>query len=279
MDIPVLYAIGGTLAEAWENSMVALYKAGVDLSTEYDKEGDPPSKDATMVITVEDPFAEPMIHLDFPGGPADLQEYTMEVVEGIKDHWVRDPEDPDDTRWEYTYHNRLFAYHSHRKISNQIEYMAKKLSESPHSRRAQAITWQPWEDLDCYDPPCLQSLWARMIPDDSGVYWLNANVRFRSNDAYKAAFMNMFALVNLVDHLRDRIQELSGLEVKFGRYVHMADSYHLYGSYLEEFREKFLKSLERREFSDRTAHYSDWKDMMEEEREMILKKIADKDAR
>ena len=40
-----------------------------------------------MILTVHDPLAEPMIHRDFPGGFEDLQEYVMEVCEGIKDHW------------------------------------------------------------------------------------------------------------------------------------------------------------------------------------------------
>ena len=63
-----------------------------------------------MIITITDPLSEPMIHKDFPGGPAELQEYVMEVCDGIKDHLVRNPEDPKDTRWEYTYHQRLFKY-------------------------------------------------------------------------------------------------------------------------------------------------------------------------
>ena len=108
--IPVLAAEGDCIARAWENAMLQLFAAGCDVQTQYDKPGDPPSKDATMIITVHDPLAEPMIHRDFPGGPEELQEYVMEVCEGIKDHCVRDPHDPADTRWEYTYHQRLFAY-------------------------------------------------------------------------------------------------------------------------------------------------------------------------
>jgi len=82
-----------------------------------------------------------MIHKDFPGGLEDLQEYVMEVVEGIKNHLVRDPEDPSDTRWEYTYNERLFAYKvpGMKKIFNQIDMVAEKLAETPYTRRAQAI--------------------------------------------------------------------------------------------------------------------------------------------
>ena len=93
--IPVLMAEGDCIAQAWENALVLLYSSGCDIKTQYDKPDDPPSKDATMIVTVPDPLAEPMIHRDFPGGFEELQEYVMEVCEGIKDHCVRDPERPE----------------------------------------------------------------------------------------------------------------------------------------------------------------------------------------
>ena len=92
--IPVLTAEGDCIARAWENAMLALFAGGCDVRTQYDKPGDPPSKDATMIITVHDPLAEPMIHRDFPGGLEELQEYVMEVCDGIKDHCVRDAARP-----------------------------------------------------------------------------------------------------------------------------------------------------------------------------------------
>ncbi len=272
--IPVLTATGKSVAEAWENSLIELNAHGCDIKTMYDKAEDPPSKDATMMITIEDPLAEPMIHKDFPGGLEDLQEYTMEVVEGIKDHLVRDPSDPSDTRWEYTYHERLFRYGvpSLAEPFDQIELVARKLAETPFSRRAQAITWKVWEDNECYDPACLQSVWCRLTEQD-GVQYLNTNIRFRSNDAYKAAFMNMFALVQLQRKIADRIAELTDQEVRLGRYVHMADSYHIYGSYFREFQERFLKGLERRTFEERTFRYQDVKDIMAEARPAIMEKV------
>ena len=42
--IPVLTAEGQSIAEAWENSLVELYKAGCDIKTEYDKPEDPPAR-------------------------------------------------------------------------------------------------------------------------------------------------------------------------------------------------------------------------------------------
>jgi thymidylate synthase len=271
--IPVLNARGNGIAEAWENSLITLAENGCDLKTMYDKPDDPPSKDASMTIVVEDPLAEPMIHKDFPGGLEDLEEYAMEVVEGIKNHLVRDPANPDDTRWEYTYNERLFAYRvpGLDRVYDQVDLIAAKLAQTPYSRRAQAITWKVWEDNDCYDPACLQSLWCRITEED-GRWYLSSNVRFRSNDAYKAAFMNMFALVRLQELIARRIGERTGREVGLGRYVHQADSYHIYGAYFNEFRNRFLAGLQRRDFADRTFRYEDVKDMMTEARPAILAK-------
>ena len=128
-NIPVLLVEGEGLAEAWEKSLLSLYREGCDIETEYDKAGDPPSKDCSMTIVVRNPLAEPMIHKDIPGGLEDLQEYVLEVLEGIKDHLVRDSaNDPNDTRWEYTYHQRLFKYviPGMKEIYNQIDLLDLK---------------------------------------------------------------------------------------------------------------------------------------------------------
>jgi thymidylate synthase len=285
--IPVLHVEADCIARAWEESLVLLYKCGGDIKTQYDKPGDPPSKDATMIITISDPLREPMIHKDFPGGPEDLQEYVMEVCEGIKDHLIRDTRDPADTRWEYTYHQRLFAYRVPTlRPFDQIETLCQKLAKTPYTRRAQAVTWMVWEDNDCYDPACMQSIWCRIVEEsrspgveksksealDSLTPRLCMNVRFRSNDAYKAAFMNIFALVQLQQKIADRVSELSGRTVKLGRYCHLADSYHLYGSYFHEFESRFLAALEKRTFEQRTLRYGDWRESMESARPAILEK-------
>ena len=73
---------------------------------------------------------------------------------------------------------------------DQIEGVCQQLAKTGFTRRAQAVTWKVWEDRECYDPACLQSIWCRIIEQDQ-VPRLSMNVRFRSNDAYKAAFMNM----------------------------------------------------------------------------------------
>jgi thymidylate synthase len=270
--IPVLTAEGDCIARAWENALVRLFESGCDIKTQYDRPDDPISRDATMILTVHDPLAEPMIHRDFPGGFEELQEYVMEVCDGIKDHCVRNPDDPTDTRWEYTYHQRLFKYEAPGLSPiDQIELVCRQLAQTPYTRRAQAVTWKVWEDNSCYDPACLQSIWCRII-EQEGVPRLSMNVRFRSNDAYKAAFMNIFALVQLQSRIAARVRELSGLPVQLGRYCHMADSFHIYGSNLAEFRGRFLGAIAKRTFDDRTMRYEDVRELMEEARPAILEK-------
>ncbi len=270
--IPVLHVEADGIARGWEESLIELNRNGCNIRTQYDKEQDPPSKDCTMVLTIRDPLCEPMIHMDFPGGPIELQEYVMEMCDGIKDHLLRNPEDPADTRWEYTYHRRLFAYDVPGKNpSDQIETMCQKLADVHYTRRAQAITWKVWEDNDCFDPACLQSLWGR-VTEENGVWYFSMNARFRSNDAYKAAFMNIFALVQLQKRMAERISTLSGKSIRIGRYCHMADSYHIYGSSFREFESRFLGALKKRTFEQRTMSYESVREMMEEARSSILEK-------
>ncbi|MBN1351624.1 hypothetical protein JXJ21_19575 [candidate division KSB1 bacterium] len=116
-NIPVVAVSGKSFAETWENAMIGLFKYGCEIRTQYDQKGkdgqyiDAPSRDCTMMMSIEDPTSEPMIHLGgIPGGFEDLEEYVQEVRDGIKDHLIRNPLDPTDTRWQYTYHGRLFKY-------------------------------------------------------------------------------------------------------------------------------------------------------------------------
>jgi thymidylate synthase len=87
-NIPTIAVNASCLPEAWEKAVIAVWENGIDVKTQYDTPDDKPSKDATVMITVDDPFAEPRIHKNFPGGPEELESYRQEVVAGIHDHWV-----------------------------------------------------------------------------------------------------------------------------------------------------------------------------------------------
>lgn len=286
-SIPVIAVRGASLAEAWELSLLALHGHGVEIRTEYDRKGpggeftDPPSLDCSMRIVVTDPMSDPMIHRAFPGGLEDLEEYRQEVLHGIKDHWCRDPEDPEDKRWEYTYHQRMAAYTvpGLPGCTDQLEAAARGLAKSPYSRRQQAIVWKVWEDTGIGDPACMQSLWFRVLPDEDGLWRLNMNVRFRSRDAYDAAFMNCFALVHLMRDMAGRIADKAGREVGLGRYVDESDSYHVYGHRLEDFNKRFLGQVKSRSFEDRTWALEFAEPVFEEARPRIAAKVKEYDER
>jgi len=234
-NIPVISITADCLPEAWEKAVLAVWDKGLEIKTQYDRPEDPPSRDATVIVTITDPFREPRIHKNFPGGPEELEAYRQEVVAGIHDHWI----DPAAGKWTYTYHERLFAYRAAQGIRNvnQIQYIIDCLSQAGHSRRAQAITWMPTADPQTEHPPCLQRIWCRLIHggrDESGEWYLNMNTHWRSRDLYKAWFMNVYALTDLQRIIADQISKKRGEPVRVGRYVDISDSLHIYGSYFEE---------------------------------------------
>jgi len=240
-SIPVVSIEADCLPEAWEKAVLAVWDNGLEVKTQYDKPNDPPSRDATVMITIADPFKEPRIHKNFPGGPEELEAYRQEVVAGIHDHWI----DPTAGKWKYTYHERLFEYCPVEQIRSpdspkpftavdQIQYIIDYLSRAGHSRRAQAITWMPTADPQTDDPPCLQRIWCRLVESDTGRWSLNMNTHWRSRDLYKAWFMNVYALTDLQRTIAEKIAQKRGEPVSVGRYVDISDSLHIYGSYLDE---------------------------------------------
>jgi len=273
-NIPVLTVSAQTIAAGYEKALLTLYKEGITIGTQYDKTGEPPSIDATMNITIDEPWADPMIHKAFPGGIDSLREYVYEL-EGRKDHWVKNMNDPEDTRWEYTYHQRLSDwgtwYEDDRGTRkkrtvlpppekdgiDQVRRVVEKLAEQTYTRQAQMITWMPFMDFDVYDPPCLQSLWYRLLEEEE-TYYLNCNVRFRSNDAWGANFMNMFGFVHFnKTEIADELAKRLSAPVKLGRLNWHADSYHLYGKDQKDFKERFWDRLEKTSFEDRIYNFHD----------------------
>ena len=292
-NIPVITVSGKTLSETYEAALINLYEKGTRFKTQYDKPGDPLSIDCTMNMTIEEPETDPVIHMAFPGGIDDLKEYVLEL-KGYKNHWVKNINDEKDTRWEYTYHGRIKNYGVWKELQNgqsveagpfkvdQIESVIAKLSKQPFTRQAQMITWMPNLDLECYDPPCLQSLWYRILEDEEGVYWLNCNIRFRSNDAWGASFMNMFGFIQFnKEVIAAGVAEKTGKTVKLGRMNWQADSYHIYGKDIQAAKERLFDRVSDMPFEERTMPFNDEfiRDMYEQAEPGIIRKIKEHDER
>lgn len=279
-----------SLPEAWEQSVIECWNVGERFQTQYDKPADESSRDVVAMIHVKHPMAEPRIHRAMPAGLNDMEKYRSEVLYGVHDHWIK----PEEGKWNYTYHKRLFEYgrdailtsssECAREPINQIKECIELLKKCGYTRRAQAVTWKVWEDLGISDPACLQRMWFRVeqVPNidiQDFVPVLNMTVHMRSNDAHKAAFMNMYAFTELQKYVADQV----GVEV--GSYVHIADSYHIYGSYFNEF-EKFLETVASRNFEDRVwstdqchdemivgcDELLEEKDMPQDKRELVIQR-------
>jgi len=237
------------------------------MPTEYDVDIDPESRVASMIMVIADPLAEPRIHRAFPDGLEGLATYTAEVVDGVHDGRIRGE------GWSYSYHDRLCNWpgvDGYGPLASvlaggieavphidQIEVLAAKLAETPHSRRAQAITWNPPVDSCHHEPPCLQRIWCQVVRSGEG-YLLEMNSHWRSRDGFKAAFMNIYAISELQRRIAARVAELAGRPVGVGRYLDVTDNFHLYGSYIRnEEIQGFVQSIGRRSFAARTFRSDD----------------------
>ena len=264
LTLPVVHIVAENLPRGWEEAVLACWERGAKIATQYDRPGDPPSHDCILVLNVADPFAEPRIHRAIPGGFYDLEVYRQEVVDGIHDRWI--DRTPGSTKWRYTYHERFTNYNG----LDQLAAVVDALVEAPHTRRAIAITWEPRFDPGSDDPPCVQYLWFRNFNDE-----LVMNLHIRSNDAYKAAFMNMYALTDLQRVIAERVSERLGRVIVPGQYNHIADSFHIYGSYFEDFK-GFLQSVKDRTWEQRTYRTDDpfVMQLMAEARKEVAAKLA-----
>jgi len=275
-EIPAITVCGANVPETWEAAVLAVWEHGCAMPTEYDVDVDPESRVASMVMMVADPLAEPRIHRAFPDGLEGLALYTAEVVDGVHDGRIREG------GWSYSYHDRLRnwpgvdASHETPHI-DQIEALARKLAATPHSRRAQAITWNPPVDASHHEPPCLQRVWCQVVRS-GGDYLLEMNTHWRSRDGFKAAFMNVYALTELQRQIASRVAELSGRPVAVGRYLDVTDNFHLYGSYIRnEEVQGFLGSVGRRPFEARTFRSDD--PLVQEEFARAAQRLADERSR
>ena len=241
------YVTGTTLAEAYHRALSALQTFGdiVGCSDWNCKQ-----KEVSMTMVVEEPLAEPMISRLFIGGPSELEQYRMEMLDGILDFEI------EKGNWKYTYHDR---------IKDQIPFVIEELKRNPSSRRA-VMSIRTNEDIGSEDPACWNH--AQYFIRDGKLY---CKVLFRSNDACKATFMNAFALIMLQKRIADE------LGVDMGSYTHRANSFHCYEKdfeMLEGYVHRIKKCVKAGNECDLTFEYDgDWKEMMEEARPGILKQV------
>ena len=238
--IPHVYVQGENLVEAYHKSILGLnYHGAVVQCPDWNTE----CVEIFLNAEIMHPLQEPVISGLSICDPYSLEKYRMEMLDGLID-WAVPALEP------YTYHQRIGA---------QEDAAIHDLLRSKDSRRA-AITIRYPNDGEMDDAPCLQHI-QYMIRDEK----LDAFVLFRSNDAVKAAYMNMFAIAMM----QARVAEKLGVEC--GSLTYTANSYHCYQRDWPTLR-GYVRAIEGG--SPPTYNYAgDWQEMMDGERERILEDV------
>jgi len=280
--VPGITVQADSIPKAYELALMAAWEYGTNITTHYDRPGDPPSKEATIKVEISNPFEEPRIHKNFPGGPIELESYRQEVVDGIHDHLIN----PREGKWTYTYHDRLVSYnpscdlldvnmgHMLPKGVNQLENVVKELKRNITSKAAQATTWIPMADIHLEgDRPCLQRLWFRAYLQEDGSYSLNLNSYWRSRDLYRAWFMNVYAITDLQKGIAERLSNEINKKVEVGSYKDTSDSLHIYGSCWKDMKNEFKKMRDDKTIKQRvwTTDHPAFEMMTQEARENLAK--------
>ncbi|MFZ2410664.1 MAG: thymidylate synthase [Candidatus Methanoperedens sp.] len=200
----LIQAVG--LADAWAQAVNFVMKHGMEIKTEYG----PMSKDICSVIEIREPYAEPMLHPQFPTKELHVKEYLRQ--------WERDY-DWKKQGFEYNYMDRLINYPSRNRDVDQLKAI-KELLPQGVSRRRQAITWIPERDLFVKeDQPCLQRLWVRDIGDGNA----EMHCMWRSRDLFAAWNSNMVGLLTMIKR-----EVLEPNNLKLIKVVDFCNSMHIY---------------------------------------------------
>jgi len=85
--------------------------------------------------------------------------------------------------------------------------------------------------------------------------------------------MNMYAFTELQKLLAEQLSDRMGRPIQVGQYNHIADSFHIYGSYFQDFK-GFLETLDKRTFEQRTYTMAQVAPLIEEAREKIARSLA-----
>lgn len=212
-------------------------------------------KEVAMTFYVEDALAEPFISKLFPGGHHELQQYTMEICDGILDFMVG----ADANVWEYTYHQRF---------AHQLPWIIEELTRNPYSRRAIMNIRDFDVDSSNDHPACLQSIHFSIRENK-----LHMTVMMRSNDAVQATFMNAVGFISLQKKVAEE------LKVPVGSYTHIAYSFHAYENCFERLT-KYAKNIETKDVADLTYPYTGfYENLMKEEIPSIMAMVNDQKAK
>ena len=123
----VFFISKDNIRDAWLSAIGQVLFNGDNIKTEYDKPEDPPSKDATVLIEISDPFSNPIMRKDkilkikskhgnsyeVYGCLADTyligsiqSGYIEEIIDGVNDNLLHSS----GVSFPYSYHDRIYNY-------------------------------------------------------------------------------------------------------------------------------------------------------------------------
>ncbi|HIK18626.1 MAG TPA: thymidylate synthase [Leptolyngbyaceae cyanobacterium M33_DOE_097] len=230
---------GRTIAETWVKIIHRIKTTGTIRPNGYDGHWQE-LIDLTAIVTHEPEnfyFPEPnYLPVDRPF----VEQYVAQILddahpeEGVK----------------YTYGQRLRSWF-HR---DQIKQVIHKLTADPNSARAVMSLWDPQEDAEAANPPCLNHIWTRIVDGE-----LSLTATFRSNDMFSAWVANAIGLRALQQHLRDKIQERSGRSLTLGPLITVSQSAHIYDDCWENadriIATQYPKICQQRDYSDPSGSF------------------------
>jgi len=256
-----IFIEGQTLPEAYHKGIAALFSDGqlADCLDWNMKNLESYNQlECRMTVHIEEPLKEPRISKLTICGPRELEQYRLEILEGILDYAVDvriERDDKTEALEDYTYHYRMT------KPIDQIEFAVNELRRNAEmsSRRAVIGIRDNLHDSQIANPACMQNIQFFVRGGK-----LDMCVLFRSNDFAQAFFMNVFGLTSLQELIANR------LGVPVGTYSHTSNSMHVYQQNFEMFR-SFADKVAREPIEDLTYEYEGFfKQMMDAERSGIL---------
>ncbi len=277
-DLPVLYANGNGIAEAWEKSVIELYNNGLRYNRSGPKDNGNLQVDSTMIIEIKDIDNHPFYHKFSNCSWEDLLEYGFELLGAKNFLTVNEFDLENDNRWPYQYSDRILNYPARSGDINQIENIINRLSKKPHTRGSSVSIWVPDQDINSKDPACLQHLWFSLIPNEEGnenKYDLNLNYMFRSRNTMIAAPINMFGIHLLQNYVKDQIKKQSGFNVENGRIVDYSNSYHVSSRDMEKLSNfmRRIESTKGKGIESRVFSREDTFDMMKDCFDQVQEKV------
>lgn len=189
---------GRTITDAWHRGLNLIWRQGQEIT---DERGTRIKELLSLQVVVEDPYHE-MIPPEYSWNEERLDEYAQQLLR------------PDNPGFEYTYGQRLRGWQIPGTESgpsgesprfDQIEQVVRRLSISPSTRRATAVTWIPPLDNAKDEVPC-------MIVDDFKLREgrLNLSVFFRSHDFAGAYPANLYGLSRVLEYVAGEVGALPG---------------------------------------------------------------------